>query len=168
MENIMRRFKITKVLISCGASGQELDKSAKLLGKIAPRKIQITKSGPTTRIPAFGVKPDMPLGARITFRGKEAIKVLKQMLSGIDNKIKKKQVANNHFSFGIKEYIDVPGLEYDRSIGIRGFNVTIVFERPGMRVKRKKIKQGKMPRRQEVSKEEIINYMEDNFGTKFT
>ena len=77
------------------------------------------------------------------------------------------QVSENHFSFGIKEYIEIPGTEYQRDIGIRGFNVTVVFARPGMRVKIKKIKSGKVSKKQYVPREEIIKFMEDGFQTKF-
>lgn len=163
----MREVKMTKVLISAGAVGVELDKAAKLLGIISGMKAQITKSGPRKRIPAFNVKPSMPLGARVTFRGEKARQMLKKLLGGVGNKLFEGQVAENSFSFGIKEYIDVPELEYNRDIGIRGFNVTAVFERAGTRVKKKKIRPGKLPGRQHVSKEEIITFMEENFGTKF-
>ncbi|NCO11532.1 50S ribosomal protein L5 [Candidatus Pacearchaeota archaeon] len=166
-ENPMRRIKITKVLISAGAVGPELEKSAKLLEIITGMKAQIIRSGPRKRIPAFGVKPNMPLGTRVTIRGGKINEKLKQLLGGIGNTIYEEQVQENHFSFGIKEYIEVPGLEYKREIGIRGFNVTIVFERPGVRVKNKKIKGGKIPGKQHVTREEIINFMEENFKTKF-
>ena len=76
-------------------------------------------------------------------------------------------MAENNFSFGLEEYIDIPDMEYVREIGIRGFNATVVFSRPGLRVKRKKIKQGRVPKRQYVTVDEIINYMEENFKTKF-
>ena len=88
------------------------------------------------------------------------------MLTAVDNKFKKKQVSDNHFSFGIKEYIEIPGMEYQRDIGIRGLNITVVFSRPGLRVKRKKIKHGRVPKKHYVKKEEIIKYMGDNFKTK--
>jgi large subunit ribosomal protein L5 len=48
-----------------------------------------------------------------------------------------------------------------------GFDVTIVFKRAGRRVKLKKIKQGKIPKRQVITKEEIIKFMEDHFQTQF-
>jgi large subunit ribosomal protein L5 len=70
-------------------------------------------------------------------------------------------------SFGIHEYIEIPGVEYQREIGIRGLNVTISFARPGFRTKRKKIKYSKLPKKQNITEEEIINYMGDNFKTKF-
>ena len=120
------------------------------------------------RIPTWGVRPGLELGAIVTIRDKNKIKeLLKKFLETIENRLKKKQISDNHFSFGIPEYIEVPGLEYQRDIGIRGFDVTIVFVRAGKRVIRKKIKRGKLPKRQLVSKEEILNYMKENFNTEF-
>jgi large subunit ribosomal protein L5 len=167
IRNVMEKPRIGKVILSAGATGPNLDKSKALLELISKMKAQIIKSGPRRRIPSFGVKPNMPLGARTTLRDKKAIDVLKKLLGAIDNTLKKKQVENNHFSFGIKEYIDIPGVEYVREIGIRGFNVTVVFNKPGLRVKMKKIKRGKFPKKQNVSKDEIIKFMEENFKTNF-
>ena len=75
------------------------------------------------------------------------------------------KISENHFSFGIPEYIEIPGEEYDREIGMLGFKVTVVFKRRGKRVQKKKIKQGKLPKKQKVTKEEIIKFMEDKFDT---
>ncbi len=166
-ENKMREIKITKVVLSSGAVGTNLEKAAKLLEMVTEMKAQIIRSGPKRRIPAFNVKPNMPLGTRTTLRGKKAIETLKRLLVSISNTIYEDQIAENGFSFGVKEYIEIPGLEYDREIGIRGFNVTIVFERIGIRVKKRKIKRGKVPRKQHVSREEIIKFMEENLQTKF-
>src|SRR3989344_6062700 len=164
-DNPMREVKIVKVLLSAGGIDQELAKSKKLLEMVSGMKAQIIAS--RKRIPDFGVRPGLEVGTRITLRGDAAIDVLKRILGAIDNKIQESSVADNGFSFGIKEYIDIPGMEYQRDIGIRGFNITVVFARPGLRVKRKKIKQGTVPRKQFVSKEEIIKYMEESFRTKF-
>jgi len=92
---------------------------------------------------------------------------LKKMLVTIDNQLKKKQISENNFSFGIKEYIEIPGIEYQRDIGIMGFDVTVVFKRTGRRVRLKKMKRGKIPKRQTITKEEIIKFMEDKFQTEF-
>ena len=165
--NVMRNPRITKVVLSAGDSGNELDKAVHLLKIVSEKKPQIIKSGPRRRIPAFGVKPDMPLGTNVTVRGKEAVKLLKKLLGAIDNQLKKKQISENTFSFGIKEYIEIPGIEYVREIGIKGFNVTVSFERAGFRVARKKIKSGKIGKNQMISKEEIIKFMEDEFKTHF-
>jgi len=119
------------------------------------------------RIPAFGVRPKLEVGAVVTIR-KDVKEVLKRMLTAIDNKLKKKQISVNNFSFGIKEYIEIPGMEYQRDIGIMGLDVTVVFKRAGRRVGIRKIKTGKIPIRQRISKEEIIKFMEENFQTEFS
>ena len=75
-------------------------------------------------------------------------------------------MTQNSFSFGVHEYIEIPGVEYQRDIGIRGLNVTVSFLRAGFRVKRKKIKSSKIPKKQFVTVEEIIKYMEEHFKTK--
>ena len=163
--NKMQEFKIVKVVLSAGGKDDELAKAKRLLEYITGKKAQILIT--QKRIPDFDVRPGLEVGTRVTLRGDEAIEILKKVLGAIDNKLSKRQIVDNHFSFGIKEYIDIPGLEYKRDIGVRGFNITIDFARPGQRIKNKKIKAGKIPRRQHVKKEEIIKYMEDVFKTKF-
>jgi large subunit ribosomal protein L5 len=164
-ENVMRKIKIEKVLLSSGATGDSLAKAKKLLEFVSGGKAQILQS--RKRIPEFDVRPGLEVGTRITLRGEKAIDLLKRLLGAIDNEVSKKHISENHFSFGIKEYIEIPGIEYQRDIGIRGFNVTVVFARAGLRVKRKKIKSGEVPKKQFISKEEIMNYMKEVFKTKF-
>ncbi len=164
--NVMREPRIARVVLSTGAVEAELVKAQKLLELVSGKKAQINKSGSRTRIPAFEVKPNMELGASVTLRGKEAIEVLRKLLGAADNKLKESQIDRNNFSFGIDEYINIPGMKYVREVGIRGFNVAVVFERPGVRVKKRKIKQGNLPAKQHVTKEEIIEFMEDKFDTE--
>lgn len=164
-ENPMRKIKIDKVVLSVGATGQELEKGFKLLQIVSDKKPKKTVSN--KRIPGLGVRPGLELGAVVTIR-KNPEKILNRLLVAIDNVLRKKQVVDNHFSFGIEEYLDIPGLEYQREVGIMGLDVTVVFRRTGKRVALKKIKRGKLPKRQGVSKEEIIKFMEDKFKTNFT
>lgn len=164
-ENPMRAIRIEKILLSAGATGEDLKKAKKLLEIVSGKKAQILASN--KRIPEFDVRPGLEVGTRVTLRGEEAISLLKRLLGAMDNEIKQKQVSDNHFSFGIKEYIEIPGMEYQRDIGIRGFNVTVVFIRAGARVKLKKIKRGQVPKKQFITKDEIINYMKGEFKTKF-
>ena len=166
IDNVMRAPKIARVVLSAGAVDKNLEKAKKLLELISEKKAQITKSGSRMRIPAFGVKPKMELGTSVTLRGAEAIEVLRRLLGAIDNQLRVRQIDKNNFSFGIPEYINIPGMKYARDIGIRGFNVTVVFERPGVRVKRRKIKPGRVPAKQHVSPEEIIEYMKKSFKTE--
>ncbi|MBI5804214.1 50S ribosomal protein L5 [Candidatus Pacearchaeota archaeon] len=165
-ENPMRKIKLEKVVLSCSGKAEDLEKSKKLLEMLSGRKAHLIKAGPNQRIPSFGVRPGLEIGTRVTLRGKGAIELLRRLLGTLDNTLRKRQISENNFSFGIKEYIEIPGTEYKREIGIRGLNVTVVFSRAGARVKRKKLKSGKIPDRQHVQKEEIINFMKENFSTE--
>lgn len=163
-ENKMREIEIEKMVLNCGGIEDKLEKCVKLLEMIAEgRKIYKVKA--TKRIPAFGISPGKIAGCKVTIRDKEQIKdLLKRFFAALDNEIKEKQITENQVSFGIHEYIEVPGLEYNRDIGILGFEVMLVFKRKGKRVKLRKIKRGSYPKKQFVSKEEIIKYLNKNFG----
>jgi len=163
-DNIMRNIKIEKVVLSVGGTAENLEKGAKLLRIITNGKVAKMKS--TKRIPTFGVRPGLEVGAVITIR-KNAEEMLKRLLKSIDNKLRKKQMSENCFSFGIKEYIEIPGMEYQRDIGIMGLDVTVVFKRAGRRVKLRKIKGAKIPKKQNIPKQEIIKFMEEKFKTEF-
>jgi large subunit ribosomal protein L5 len=162
--NPMRKIEMEKIVLSIGGTGEELEKGFRLLKILTgrtPAKMQSRK-----RIPSLGVRPKLEVGVVVTIR-KNPEETLRKMLSALDNILKKSQISENNFSFGIKEYIEIPGTEYQRDIGIRGLDVTVTFKRAGKRVKLKKIKKGKIPKRQAITREEIIKFMEENFKTKF-
>ncbi len=163
-DNVMREIKIEKVVLSVGGIGDDLEKGYKLLEYLTKKKPAKMRS--RKRIPAFSVRPGLEVGAVVTLR-KDYEELLKRFFATIDKVLKKKQVSENNFSFGIKEYIEIPGVEYQRDIGIIGFDVTIVFKRAGRRVKLRKIKKGKVSSRQVITKEEIIKFMEEAYGLKF-
>jgi large subunit ribosomal protein L5 len=163
-ENIMKEVKMEKIVLSVGGTAEELEKGIKLLEIITGRKPSRMMSH--KRIPTLGVRPKLEVGGVVTVR-KDKEELLKRLLKSINNKLKKKQVSENNFSFGIHEYIEIPGIEYHREIGIRGLDVTVVLKRTGRRIKLKKIKRGKIPSRQIISKGEVIKFMEEKFGTEF-
>jgi large subunit ribosomal protein L5 len=163
-ENKMREVKVEKVVLSIGGTAEQLEKGFKLLKLITgktPAKMKSHK-----RIPAFGVRPNLEVGAVVTIR-ENPIEMLKRMLTAIENKLRTKQISTNNFSFGIKEYIEIPGMDYQRELGMMGLDVTVVFKRAGRRVRQKKAKTGKVPARQKISRDEIIKFMKDNFQTEF-
>lgn len=163
-KNPMQEIEIEKMVLHCGGTEDKLEKSIKLLEMITgSNKIYVIKS--TRRIPTFGISPGKKSGAKITIRNQSKIKeLLERFFVSMDNELPKKQITTNQVCFGIPEYIEVPGLEYDRDIGITGFEVMLVFKRKGKSVKMRKIKRGKYPKRQGVSKDEIVNYMENKFS----
>ena len=165
----MQEIRIEKITLNIGVgeAGDKLDKAVSLLKEISRAKPVKTKT--MKRVPTWNIRPKLVIGTKVTLRGKKAEDVLRRLLKSVNNKIHiKKFDEYGNFSFGIKEYIEIPGIEYKRDIGIRGLNVTVDFIRSGVRVKRKKIKRGKLPKRQHVSDNEIIKFMEDNFKTVFS
>jgi large subunit ribosomal protein L5 len=163
-ENIMRTIKIEKVILGVGGTGEVLEKGVKILERVSLKKAVRTKS--QKRIPSLSVRPGLEVGAIITIR-KNPEEMLKRLLVAKENTLKKKQVSENTFSFGIKEYIEIPGIDYQRDLGIIGFDVIVTLKRAGKRVKIKKIKRGKIPARQRITPEEIIKFMEEKFQTRF-
>jgi len=164
VKNPMQEIEIEKMVLNCGGIDDKFEKSVKLLKMITGNR-KIYEVSSTKRIPAFGISPGKKSGCKVTLRGKEQIiNLLKRFFAAIDNEILGKKITENQFSFGVQEYIEIPGLEYDRDIGILGFEVSVVFKRKGKRVKNKKIKQGKYPKRQSVTKEEIIDFLNKHIG----
>lgn len=160
----MKKPKIEKVVLSKGGTGEDLEKGVKLLERLTNKKV--IKKESKKRIPTLGVSPGLEVGCLVTLRGEGGKKILKQMLEAVDNQIKMKQISENTFSFGIDEYIQIPGMKYQRDIGIIGFEVCVTFARPGKRVKRKKIKRGNIPKKQNVSKKEIKEILEEKFNVE--
>jgi len=165
-ENIMRKIKMEKVVLSIGGIAEALEKGNKLLERLTGKKPKKVKSN--KRIPSLNVRPGLEVGTFVTLRNKEAVDMLKRLLAAEENKLKKKQISENSFSFGVKEYIEIPGFPYQRDIGIIGLDVTVAFARAGKKVAKKKAKRGRLPRKQHISKEEIIKFMEENFNTNIT
>ena len=162
--NKMKEIRLEKVVLNVGGTGDNLEKGFKLLKMLTGKNPAKMKS--RKRIPSLGVRPNLEVGAVVTLR-KGLEEILKRLLATKDNTLKKSQISENSFSFGVKEYIEIPGVEYQREIGIRGFDTTVTFKRAGKRIKLKKIKRGKVPKRNEISKEEIIKFMEEKFKTSF-
>ncbi len=161
--NTMRTPKIEKVVLNVGGTGDKVEKGFILLEKLTGKKpVKIVTQ---KRIPTWNVRPGLILGAKVTLRGKDAENFITKVLPAINNTIKEKQFRPNFVSFGIHEYIEIPGMEYIREVGIMGFEVTVVFVRAGKRIERRKVKRGKM-RRQDVTIEEIEKIMQDKFNVK--
>ena len=166
MENVMRKIKIEKITLNCGAGVEprKLEKSEKLLGIISGGKVLRTRS--KKRIPAFGIRINQEIGCKVTLRKKKAEELLKRLLEPIENKLSKSQISQGYFAFGIKEYIEIPGMTYQRDIGIIGLEECVTLMRAGKRVSEKKIKKGRVGQNQRITKEETIKFMEDKFKTK--
>jgi len=166
--NPMKGIMIGKITLNIGAGepGPNLDKAKKMLGKISGKKVIITKTYKRT---TFGGGKGRPIGAKVTMRGKPAEELLKTLLQAVENRLKPSQFdANGNFSFGIAEYISIPGIKYDPEIGIIGMDVCATLERPGFRIKRRRIKPRKVGKKHKISREDAMKWTEQALGVKVT
>ena len=163
--NPMTNLRIEKITlnIGVGGAGDKLDKALKLLEKITNAKPIRTIT--MKRIPSWGVRPKLPIGAKITLRGKKAEGVLIRLLKSVDNKINLKKFDNTgNLSFGVKEYLDIPDVEYDPTLGIMGLEVAITLEKPGFRIKRRRLRNAKPGHKHLITKQESIDFMKKHFN----
>jgi len=166
--NPMREIKLGKLTLNIGAgeAGPKLEKGRSLLKAISQSKVVVTNTHKRT---TFGGAKGRPIGAKVTLRGKAAMELLGRLLQGIENKLSPGQFdRQGNFSFGIKEYIHIPGIKYDPEIGIMGFDVCITLMRPGFRVSRKRIRPGRIGKTHRITPEEAMEWLKQNFQTRIT
>lgn len=162
--NPMREIRIEKVILNMGCGGDlaKIEKAKKLLKKLTGREPKITLSKKRS---TFGIAKGKPVGVMVTLRKKEAEDFLKKAFDGIGNRLKEEWFDEfGNFSFGIKEYIDLPGIKYDYDIGLMGFDVCVTLERPGFRIKRRKIQKRKIPKEHRITRQEAIEWVKKKFG----
>ncbi len=163
----MRKIRLAKVTLNIGAGrdAQKLEKGMILLERITQRKPVQTIT--QKRIPNWELRPGVPVGVKVTVRGKPAEELLRKLLTAKDFTLSEKQFDNEgNVSFGIPEYIDVEGLKYDPKLGIMGFEVAVTLERPGFRVKHRRLRPRRIPKEHRISREEAISFMKDAFNVK--
>lgn len=155
----MKEIGIEKVTLNIGTGkpGPELEKGKILLQKVSGLKPAETKT--TKRIPGWGLRPNLVIGCKVTLRGEKAKEVLRTLIQAKDGVLPARSFDTyGNFSFGIKEYLDIPTLNYIPEVGIIGFEVAVSLQRKGFRVKRRALRKRKIPARHAISKEEAIAY----------
>ncbi|MEM4152935.1 MAG: 50S ribosomal protein L5 [Candidatus Pacearchaeota archaeon] len=163
-QNKMREIELDAVTLHCSTADQvKLEKAMKLLKLISGAKP--VKTLAKKRIPAWKIKPGLPIGCKVTIRKKKAYELLRTLFTGVAN-LKRKQFNPGFLSFGIKEYIEIPSIPYQRDIGILGFDVIATLKRKGFRVSRRRRAKAKIPLRHKITKEETINFFKNNFNIK--
>lgn len=165
-ENIMRNIRIDSVTLNIGAgiTAEGVEKAILLLNRLSGKTA--VKTFGKKRIPTWKIRPGLPIGARITLRGKEAVEILKRCITAVDNELKQKSFTENGFSFGVKEYVDVPGMKYDPKIGIIGFDVIVSLKRPGYRVARRKLRKAHVGTHHKITANDAWNWAQAELGVK--
>jgi len=160
-QNPMRNISIEKIVLNCGCGTKgNIDHAKFILEKTSGKTAVITNSKKRS---LFGVPKGKPIGCKVTIRA-GAEKELVKLLKAVDNKLSPKKFdKTGNLAFGIKEYIDIPGMQYEPKIGIIGFDVCVTLMRPGYRVKRKHIA-SLVGKPHAITKAEAIKFMQDKFG----
>ena len=164
--NQMKEIKIAKLTLNVGAGKNEdlLKKGIALLQKLSPLKP--VKTVTQKRIPTWALRPGLAIGGKVTVR-KDAGELLKRLLVAKENILKESNFdLSGNFSFGIPEYIDIEGLEYDPDLKIIGLEVAVTLERPGFRIKRRKIRAKKIGKKHKITKEEAVSFIKEKFGVE--
>lgn len=167
--NPMKNPRIEKVVVNIGVgeSGEKLANAEELLQRLTERKPCRTVS--RHKIPSWNLKKREAIGCKVTLRNKSAEEFLKRAFHANDNKLLERNFDNlGNFSFGIKEYIDFPNIKYDPEIGIFGMDISVSLERPGFRIKRRKIKRSKIPTKVLIRKDEAIEFVKNKFKVEVT
>ena len=165
--NPMRTIRIEKLTLNIGVgkNPQLLDKAMTLLKKLANAKP--VKTYTQKRIAGWGLRPGLPIGCKVTLRGENASELLMRLLQSKDDGLIEKQFDDfGNIAFGIPEYINIPGIEYDPNIGIIGLEACVTLERPGFRVKKRKNEKRKIPKKHGIPKEDAIDFMKEEFKIK--
>ncbi|PIN73780.1 50S ribosomal protein L5 [Candidatus Woesearchaeota archaeon CG10_big_fil_rev_8_21_14_0_10_45_16] len=157
----MRKVSVSKITLNIGAGKNEdmLKKGLKLLKKLSP--LEPVKTMTQKRIPGWGLRPGLAIGCKVTVR-KSPEALLKRLLVAKENTLSINNFdGSGNFSFGIPEYIDIEGLEYDPDLKIFGLEVAVTLERPGYRVKKRRVHPAVVGKTHQITKEEAIGFVKN-------
>lgn len=151
------------VNIGLGKSGEAIERGKRVLEQVTGQKPTQTRAKKSIR--DFGIHKGEPIGTVVTVRGAETTELIKRLIVARDGKLSESSFdPRGSVSFGIKEHIEIPGIKYDPTIGILGMNVSILLERPGYRVGRRRRRTSRVGKHHFVTREDAMEFFKQNFG----
>lgn len=165
--NPMQQIRIEKLTLNFGAGKdqQRLEKGILLLKHITG--IEPKKTVTNKRIQAWGLRPGLPIGCKVTLRKIASEELLKRLIQAKAGKLLPQNFdTRGNVAFGVPEYIDIPGVPYDPKLGVMGFQVCATLERPGYHIQRRKMQKRGVGKIHTIKKEEAIKYFTEKFGAK--
>ena len=166
-DNPLREIRVEKVTLNMGVgeAGDELKRAAQIMQLVSNAKPVNCQC--KVKQPTWGIRLGLPIGIKATLRGQPAVDFLEKAFAAKDKKLRKKSFdKNGNFGFGIKEYIDLPHVKYDRKLGIMGLDVLVTLERKGFRVKRRKLKKSAVGKKHALSQDDAITFVKEKFGVE--
>lgn len=156
--------KVT-VNIGVGEAGEKLKKAETVLQGVTKQKPVQTLSKTTNK--DWGLRKFMPIGCKVTLRKKAAETFLASVLKIRENRIAEYSFDDQgNFSFGVPDHTLFEGQKYDPNIGIFGMDICVTVEKPGYRIKHRRVDRRKIPQRHELSKEDTMKYITETFNVE--
>lgn len=168
MNKLHNAITVSKVTLNVGAGRNErkLEKGMQLIKQLTG--VDALKTLTQKRIPTWGLRPGLPVGCKLTLRKKAAHEMLARLIYARDNKLPESCFdAKGNFAFGVKEYIDIKDATYNPDIGMMGLEVAVTLEKPGYRVKKRKIKPGAIGKKHALTKEQAMAYIAETYKVEF-
>lgn len=162
--NVMRRITIDKLTLNFGAGKdqKQLEKGISLIKQLSG--VEPVKTITQKRLPAWGLRPGLPVGAKLTLRGEAAETMCRRLLTARDFKLRRTNLDSfGNVSFGLKEYLDIPGAKYNPEIGMIGLECSLTLKRAGYRVRDRKLRKGPIGKHHRVSHEDALAFMAERF-----
>ena len=154
-QNPMQVPRLEKIVVNMGvgAATQEkkhLETAAEAMGQITGQKPIITKA--RQAISAFKLREGMPIGCKVTLRGKKMYEFMDRLISlalprvrdfrGISRKAFD---GNGSYSLGLGEQLVFPELNPDKFTRVQGMNITFVIRNANDEESRELLTQMGMP-----------------------
>ena len=166
-ENPMLVPIIEKVTVNMavGKSGGPLEQAVTIIKQLTNQKPSKRNAKKTVR--EFGIRKGEPIACVVTLREEPAKEFLVKAFYAVEKKISKYAFdRQGNFSFGIKEHINLPGTKYLPELGIHGMDVSVSLGRAGYRVKRRHRRQAKIGKDHQLTAEEAILFIKDEFDVQ--
>jgi len=135
IDNVMQVPRIAKITLNMGvgeavADKKMMDAAVADLTKITGQKPLITKS--RKAIAAFKIRAGLPIGAKVTLRGRRMYEFLDRLINIAMPRIRDFRGVSprafdgqGNYSLGVKEQIIFPEIQYDQIDQVRGMDITI-------------------------------------------
>lgn len=162
---VMTQPHISKVTVNMGVGegGDRLAKAEKVMTKLTGAKPMRTFGKINNR--ELGVRPGMPIGCKVTLRGESAESFIQRALYTRLNKIQSWSFDNQgNLQFGVADHTTFEGERYDPETGVFGMDVAITLEKPGHRIKHRRLMARKVPQKHRVTREECMSFLSKKFN----
>jgi len=138
--SVMRVPRLEKIVVSIGLgeaiqNPKALESAQKDLGIVTGQHAVITRA--KRSIASFKLRTGMPIGAKVTLRGRRMYEFLDRLINSVLPRIRDfRGVPKNSFdgrgnySLGMKDQLVFPEIDYDKVEKPRGLEVTIVTTAP--------------------------------------